>query len=56
MTMEKSRSVLLRKFFDTKPGQTLQDFVAEIKQLTEADKVELVSLICQQTNDTVKSA
>jgi hypothetical protein len=54
--MEKSRIVILREFFGIKHGQTLKDFVEEIKALTEADKQELVTAICAQTGDTVKSA
>jgi uncharacterized protein YcgL (UPF0745 family) len=30
-----------RHFFGQKPGQTLQQFGAEIKQLTEADRAEI---------------
>lgn len=33
-----------REYFGLKTGQTLQEFVAELKQLTEADKAELIAL------------
>lgn len=33
-----------KNFFGLKPGQTLQEFGAEIKALTPGDKAEMISL------------
>lgn len=33
-----------REYFGLKPGETLQEFLAEVKQLNEADRKELIGL------------
>lgn len=43
--MEKMTPVsILRKFFGLKPGQTLQDFLAELKTLSPDERKELAEL------------
>lgn len=43
-----------REFFGMLPGQTLQQFAAEIKQLTPDDKQELIKLFRQVGLDATK--
>ena len=43
-----------RKFFGTKPGQTLQDFAAEIKSLTPQDKIDLIAMFKTVDIDATK--
>lgn len=37
--------VCLKKFFGTKPHQTLKEFVAEVKELTPKDREELAGML-----------
>lgn len=37
-------SVVLKKFFGQKPGQTLVEFVGELKQLSKEETLELAGL------------
>ena len=38
----------MKKFFGLKPGQSLKDFSAEVKELTAEDKRELAELACAE--------
>lgn len=44
MTQKLKSSVILKKFFGQKPGQTLVEFVQELKQLSSEEIAELASL------------
>jgi len=37
--------VCLKKFFGTKPRQTLREFVSEVKQLTPKDREDLTEML-----------
>jgi hypothetical protein len=54
MAKEMTRAQLLREFFYRPGTDTLQSFMAEIKQLTDADKDELCKLIAEKLDVTVK--
>ena len=41
MTQKKGKLSVIRQYFGKKDGQSLSQFAAEVKQLTEADKNEL---------------
>lgn len=41
MTNKKGIVSILNEFFGRKPGQTLAEFNAELKTLTEAEKLEM---------------
>lgn len=43
-----------REFFGIKSGQTLQEFAAELRQLTPEDKAEMVQLFRQVGLDATK--
>ena len=47
--------VACREFFGLKTGQTLQEFAAEIRQLTPGDKAELVELFKTVGYDATKT-
>lgn len=47
--------VACREFFGLKPGQTLQEFAAEIRQLTPTDKSELTELFKSVGYDASKT-
>lgn len=51
---EKSRITIIKEFFGLKPGQTLKEFLDEVKCLNDNERMEIVDLICAQTGDTVK--
>jgi hypothetical protein len=40
-----NHAAVLQKFFGRKPGQSLPDFLAEVRQLSESEKQELVDAI-----------
>lgn len=42
--MKMKPSVILKKFFGQRPGQTLVQFVEEIKKLSKEETAELASL------------
>jgi len=42
-----------KRFFGLKPGETLQEFAAELKQLTPADKEELCVLLSKELGEEV---
>ena len=48
MAEMKSPLVVLQKFFGYKPGQTLQEFNAEIKALNDEEKRELAELAAKE--------
>lgn len=52
--MEKSRMVILKEFFGYKVGQTLKDFTAELKQLSNEEMDELADLAAIELGHTVK--
>jgi hypothetical protein len=39
-----SRMVILKNFFGYRPGETLKDFTAEIKELNDEELTELATL------------
>lgn len=41
-------AVILKKYFGLKDGQKLQEFAAEIRELTPEDKEELVRLAAEE--------
>ena len=40
--------VAIRNFFGYRPGDTLAEFSAEVKQLSEGEKMELARLACEE--------
>lgn len=42
---------VLKDFFGVKPGDSLKDFAAELKELTDEDKAQLVAGIEDETFD-----
>jgi hypothetical protein len=46
--------VIMKKFFGTKPGQTLQEFNEELKQLSPEERDELVKLAAAELGVEVK--
>lgn len=44
----KSQAVILKEFFGMKPGQTLTDFMAEIKALSPLEKDQLASAAARE--------
>lgn len=45
-----------RKFFGTKPGQSLQEFAAEVRALTDKDKTDLIEMFKTVNIDATKTA
>jgi hypothetical protein len=45
-----------RTFFGTKPGQTLQDFAAEVRALTAEDRAEFIRMFYTVGIDATKTA
>lgn len=45
-----------REFFGTKPGQTLQEFASEIRELTPEDKAYFIELFKTVDIDATKTA
>lgn len=41
-------AVALKSFFGMKEGQTLQGFLAEIKELSEEERLNLAKLVCEE--------
>lgn len=39
-----SRKIVLKKFFGYKPGDTLKEFTAELKELSDEEETELATL------------
>lgn len=52
--MEKSPMMILKDFFGYKPGQSLQEFAAEIKELSAEEKATLVSLAAKEMGVEIK--
>ena len=48
MPDKKTPMVILKSFFGYKPGQTLQEFSAEIQALSDAEKRELSELAAKE--------
>lgn len=44
----KGKAVLIAKFFGRKDGQTTQEALTEIKDLSDADRLELAQRIARQ--------
>ncbi len=40
--------IALRNFFGMKPGQTLQEFSAEVKELSAEERIHLAQLACNE--------
>ena len=51
--MAKGLTIQCKNFFGLKPGQTLSEFAAELRQLTDKDKKELVDLFNEAGIPTV---
>lgn len=45
-----------REFFGNKPGQSLQEFAAEIRALTAEDRAELIEMFRTVGYDATKTA
>ena len=50
---EKSEMAILREFFGYRPGETLKEFSAELKQLTPDERAELAALAAAELGVTV---
>ena len=48
--------VACKQFFGLLPGQTLQQFAAELRQLTPGDKAELITLFAGIGIDATKQS
>ena len=48
--------IVLKTYFGIKEGQTLTDFMAEVKKLTPEQKDELVALAAKELGVTVTEA
>lgn len=46
--------VACKKFFDKKPGQSLSNFLEEVKTLTPEDKLELKPLLEKELGDKIE--
>lgn len=46
-------AVALKNYFGTKEGQSLSDFVGEMKMLTPEDKAELAKLLTEELGEEV---
>jgi hypothetical protein len=44
----KSKAIVLKQFFGLKPGQTLAEFAAELKALSEEELLELAILAADE--------
>ena len=56
MAVNKSAVMILKEFFGFLPNQTLQEFNAELKALSPAEKAELVDLAAKELGYTVIQA
>jgi hypothetical protein len=45
-----------REFFGNKPGQTLQEFAAEVRALTPEDRAEFIAMFRTVGYDATKTA
>jgi hypothetical protein len=52
--MPESSTIVLKKFFGFKQGQSLQDFSAELKELSPEDKKELSEAAAKQLGVELK--
>lgn len=46
----------IRSFFGMKPGETLQEFMAELKELSPAEKQELAELAVKEMGGVLKQS
>jgi hypothetical protein len=51
---EKTAMAIINEFFGRKPGQTLTEFAAEIKELSPEEKAELVNGAAFELGHTLK--
>jgi len=54
MTM--SFIIAAKKFFGTRTGQSLNEFAAEVRELTQEDREEMAPLLSKALGDEVSSA
>ena len=54
--MAKSLIVAINEYFGRKPGQTMKEFAAEIRKLTEADRVEFCEMLSKVLETEVEDS